>query len=46
MSPKHPIKATPKKKKQVNLNQDSISAPAWPSYTGRLNSWERVRVGG
>jgi len=34
MSPKHPIKATPKKNKQVNVNQDSVSAPAWPSYTG------------
>jgi hypothetical protein len=34
MSPKHPIKATPKGKKPVNINRDSIAAPAWPSYTG------------
>lgn len=34
MSPKHPIKATPKGKKSVNINRNSIAPPAWPSYTG------------
>jgi hypothetical protein len=32
MSPKHPIK--PPQKKGINASAESISAPAWPSYTG------------
>ncbi len=34
MSPSHRIKATRTGKKPAKINQDSVSAPAWPSYTG------------
>ena len=34
MSPSHRIKATGTKKKPGDTNRDSVTAPAWPSYTG------------
>jgi hypothetical protein len=34
MNPRHPIKQASKEKKSATTNQDSVSAPAWPSYTG------------